>query len=490
MSHGVELSSLVIQDVGVLEGRTELGPFSSGVSVISGRSPVEKATLVEALRAALFERHDERHAGIKALQAPGARGASEMRIELSIGGERVSVHKRFLERPFAEVRLHREGAVFTGAKAEEVLLARLAVGAPGGRRNDLRLWGLLPMIPGETADAFPGDALEDSVRGALAREVGRLVGQIGQRLGGDDGERASTQALDQVARFERAVAEATDLAAQHEALTEQLGEIERRLPALEATWQAAVAAEISAQQLEVVADEAECRLATAEALFDAAHEAILARAVLVSELEELDGQIARSGEAAVVARATAARRAESLEALTALRLIAPDALLAQRRAAALAALGPLHTSARSAAAEVEAVSPPLLRGDVLRAQGAINACKRRAGALRDQARCVANPLSVGVRDPLSVLVRLSLARVMARGSNPLPLILDDTTGWADDGRFPWMAQILREASSEVQIILLARHPARFNRLQAEYAVDLDQLKDARPHAPDLARLFG
>lgn len=88
-------------------------------------------------------------------------------------------------------------------------------------------------------------------------------------------------------------------------------------------------------------------------------------------------------------------------------------------------------------------------------------------------------LSGGTREQLSVIVRLALARVMARDQRPLPLILDDTMGWTDDGRFLSMVQILRDASSELQIILLTCHPSRFDRFQAEYSVDLDRLKDTR-----------
>ena len=54
MSHGIKLVSLAVQDVGALTGRIDLGPFVSGVNVISGRNEIGKSTLVEALRSALF----------------------------------------------------------------------------------------------------------------------------------------------------------------------------------------------------------------------------------------------------------------------------------------------------------------------------------------------------------------------------------------------------------------------------------------------------
>jgi len=85
-------------------------------------------------------------------------------------------------------------------------------------------------------------------------------------------------------------------------------------------------------------------------------------------------------------------------------------------------------------------------------------------------------LSGGTREQLSVIVRLALARVLARDKRPLPLILDDTMGWTDDARFLSMVQILRDASRDLQIIILTCHPSRFERFQADRWFDLDQLK--------------
>ncbi len=87
-------------------------------------------------------------------------------------------------------------------------------------------------------------------------------------------------------------------------------------------------------------------------------------------------------------------------------------------------------------------------------------------------------LSGGTREQLSVIVRIALARVLARDahSDPLPLVLDDTMGWTDDARFLHMTRILRNASSQFQIIVLTCHPERFARLQPGRTVDLEKAK--------------
>ncbi|MCA9560335.1 MAG: hypothetical protein KC583_17420, partial [Myxococcales bacterium] len=85
-------------------------------------------------------------------------------------------------------------------------------------------------------------------------------------------------------------------------------------------------------------------------------------------------------------------------------------------------------------------------------------------------------LSGGTREQLSVIVRLALARVLARDGTAMPLILDDTMGWTDDGRFLQMTRILRNAAKEMQLIILTCHPGRFARLQPERTIDLEQLR--------------
>jgi hypothetical protein len=297
--------------------------------------------------------------------------------------------------------LHGGGGVLTGARAEEELLARLGAWPParhGGEQND----------PG------PGGLLEDP-------------------------------------------------AVQYRDLMEQLREAESKLPGLEAKHEAALAAEARAPEIERLARETESRLATVEAVFDAMHKRVATRTLLARELEALDEESETTDGATPDPsrrHERAARRAVVRDQLAALRRMVPDALLASRHASALAELGPVHTIARNAAAELDAVEPQLLRGEVLRAQGAIATCKRRVRELHEKAQ----------------------ARVMARDRRPFPLILDDTRGWTDDGQFLSMVQILRDASSELQIILLTCHPAGFNRFQAEYSVDLDQLRDARESA--------
>lgn len=324
MTKGIKLVRLSTQDVGPLVGRVDLGPFADGINVISGRNEAGKSTLVEALRAALFERYDANNQKIRALQTRGTRNAPEIWVELEIGRERVSVHKRFIEKPSVEVRLHHEGTVVYGAEAEDLLLAQLEGRRPGkrgGTRNDMGLWGLLWVSQDESAYTDPGDALDEHVRGVLSEIIGRQVGQV---LGGKHGERVRARVLEEVARYTdkhgaktgvlRAAEEkrkkANDrlreieqkkkavegLAEEHQTLSEQLREAELRLPELEREHASAVAAEHRVRELEGTAREAASHAARAEAMLQSVQQQVEARASLTCEEEQLRAEIQKGEE--------------------------------------------------------------------------------------------------------------------------------------------------------------------------------------------------
>ncbi|HTN90237.1 MAG TPA: AAA family ATPase, partial [Sorangium sp.] len=366
MKHGIKLVRLSVQDVGALTGRIDVGPFAGGVNVISGRNEAGKSTLVEALRTALFERHDAKNQKIRALQTHGTRNAPEIWVELDIGGERVSVHKRFIENRFAEVRLHREGTVVHGADAEDILLARLdgrRPGRTGGTRNDMGLWGLLWVAQDETAYTDPGDALDENVRGALSDSIGRQVGQV---LGGKHGERVRTRVLDHAARYftpktgtttgeyrsaeeklkaanagvkkiEEARAAVENLAAEHQALCEQLREAEHKLPGLEREHADAVDAEHRLNELEGLLREAESRVATARAVVTGVQQDVDARSSLAREAEQLGAEIKKMDEAI-------GELSQTFEDAKKAAAAARD-MAAQARTAALDARAALHTAA-------------------------------------------------------------------------------------------------------------------------------------------------
>jgi len=86
-------------------------------------------------------------------------------------------------------------------------------------------------------------------------------------------------------------------------------------------------------------------------------------------------------------------------------------------------------------------------------------------------------LSFGAREQLSLILRLAMARLLAR-SEPQPVYLDEALTDTDDDRFEAMATLLQQVGRDVQIIVNTCHKNRFRRIGADNLVDLEELKSA------------
>jgi DNA repair exonuclease SbcCD ATPase subunit len=85
-------------------------------------------------------------------------------------------------------------------------------------------------------------------------------------------------------------------------------------------------------------------------------------------------------------------------------------------------------------------------------------------------------LSGGAREQLAVIVRVAMARVLAKDHASMPLILDDILGWTDDERLRRMLRVIELAARDMQVILLTCHPSRFARFVNATRWDLPALK--------------
>ena len=85
-------------------------------------------------------------------------------------------------------------------------------------------------------------------------------------------------------------------------------------------------------------------------------------------------------------------------------------------------------------------------------------------------------LSFGSREQLGLVVRLAMARLLAREGKPLPVFLDDVLTSTDDERFSTMANILTIVARDLQLIVTTCHWERFRRLGATKIIDLEARK--------------
>ncbi|MDC3960912.1 hypothetical protein KEG38_44210 [Polyangium jinanense] len=323
MSRAIRLVELRVTNVGTLRGPIHLGPFAPGINVVSGSNEAGKSTLVEALKVGLFERHATKNKTVMALQPHGTRLAPEVQIVMDYEGERLQVFKRFIEKPMAEVQLA-DGSILKAQEADDFLRGKLEGRAPKGRngvsREDMGVWGLLWVTQDESAYADPGGTLDEEVRGALADAVSRQVGKV---MGGKHGERIRAKVHEELKKFytpktdkptgeykealdrkqaadervrqiENAVRDVEDLASRQEAQKARLAEAERQLPVLKAEREDAERQANAVQQKEARLREANAKVTAVEARAAARRQDVTARATLVAQVAQLEGDVRRA----------------------------------------------------------------------------------------------------------------------------------------------------------------------------------------------------
>jgi hypothetical protein len=361
--------------------------------------------------------------------------------------------------------------------------AQLELIAPGGAESLEARLAALPGASGDEAQAGSPEALDPAALGARLEALRAQVGEA-------QAQRATLE--DESARQEK---ESASLA---RAVAEQGGRWDAALSAQKA------AEEKLAERRSVVADEAlRARLDEAAAVLARAVEAATReeRALAAATPELLRDEVKRA-EAVLASRQEALRKLRDtvVELRTLLERAASEGRfeeLSDARAEQADAQGALARMEREARAvrllaeqveEAYSDAQRIFLGPVLD-QAAPYLSNLRPGTELKMTRDLRldkvvrrgveedfAQLSGGTREQLSVIVRIALARVLAKDKRPLPLILDDTMGWTDDLRFLSMVKILRDAAKELQLILLTCHGGRFDRLSPEYRADLDELK--------------
>lgn len=158
-----------------LEG---LGP---GLNVLVAPNETGKSTLLDAMRAALFERHGSTGATVKDLQTEGNDTAPKVSLSFELADGAWRIEKQFLKGRRA--RLERpDGSVIEGEDAEAELQRLLGFDASRARDRSEQdkaygAWSLLWVRQGASFEApAMHDTARDTLRTALEAEVGQLAG--------------------------------------------------------------------------------------------------------------------------------------------------------------------------------------------------------------------------------------------------------------------------------------------------------------------------
>lgn len=342
---GLRITRLKIAHVGILRGVVDLGALDPGMTLITGPNEIGKSTVVEALRAALFEKHGAKHQGLKGLQSHGSKEGPEVWVEFELDGRAYTLHKRFLVSPESSLHIAEPEAPpvdLIGDAADERVWADLKAQAPGPRgakTDDMGVWGLLWVNQDGAASADPGGLLGQDSRNTLKGVIERQVSTV---LGGARGERLGELVAERYARHWTPAGHVKGQGSLGQARA-AVTETEAQVNALEAQQNAV---EADAQRLEGI----RTRRKAAEAQ----------RPLLLTEVrqaEEATAEVARlrhAFERADAEKGAAEARAEGSDAaVSARRDLAQRATAATAQAEqTAAAVGELRPQEQAAAAEV------------------------------------------------------------------------------------------------------------------------------------------
>ena len=175
----MKIRSLTVNQFKKFTSPTRLDGIEDGLNVVVGPNELGKSTLLDALRAVLFEKHSSRAQPIMALQNDRNQAAPvvELAIELDDGLYRVT--KRFIKKPYARLSCP-DGRTLEGDTAEDTLRRLLDFHEPGktgAKPETLGMWNVLWVQQGQSFGALDlPDSARSSLHSALESEVGTVLG--------------------------------------------------------------------------------------------------------------------------------------------------------------------------------------------------------------------------------------------------------------------------------------------------------------------------
>ena len=202
---------------------TQLGELGDGLNLVVGPNELGKSTLLDALRAVLFERYSSRARPIIALQNDRSGAAPVVELVFEVSGAEYTLTKRFVKSPHAQLQCP-DGTLLEADAAENKLrdlLGFAEAGSRGATSETLGMWGVLWVQQGQS---FGSPDLPDS---ALASLSAGLESEVGSVLGGRRG-RELPQVIEQ-RRGELVTAARRQPRGEYKDTLEHVSELEQRL---------------------------------------------------------------------------------------------------------------------------------------------------------------------------------------------------------------------------------------------------------------------
>ena len=156
-----------------------LDEIGDGLNVVIGPNEMGKSTLLDALRASLFEKYSSKAQPITALQNDRNQAAPVVELAFEVDDGIYRIKKRFMKKPYAHL-LCPDGRKLEGDEAENTLRDLLGFDEPGktgAKPETLGMWNVLWVQQGQSFGTLDlPDSARLSLQSALESEVGEVLG--------------------------------------------------------------------------------------------------------------------------------------------------------------------------------------------------------------------------------------------------------------------------------------------------------------------------
>ena len=175
----MKLRSLALNQFKKFTSPARLHGIDDGLNVLVGPNEMGKSTLLDALRAALFEKYSSKAQPITDLQNDRNQAGPVVELDFELDEGLYRITKRFIKKPYARLACP-DGRMLEGDAAEDTLRGLLGFDEPGrtgAKPESLGMWNVLWVQQGQSFGALDiPESARSNLHSALESEVGTVLG--------------------------------------------------------------------------------------------------------------------------------------------------------------------------------------------------------------------------------------------------------------------------------------------------------------------------